>query len=808
MASFLWILCFIVVIGILFYHRISRYLGSLCVGILLVLQTWISGWTPGRAIEWIIFLAIVILIDVAFVRGLVAKALYPIIKSVRPKMSDTEAEALAAGSVGFEGELFSGKPNFNKLLSVPKTSLTQEEKDFLAGPVEEICAKIRDFDFTHYEAGIPDDIMDFLKSHGFFGMIIPKAYGGLGFSPYAHSQVIIKLGMLSVSMGTTVSVPNSLGPAELLLHYGTKEQKDYYLPRLANGREMPCFALTSLDAGSDAAAMQDSGVICKGKFEGEEVLGIRLNWSKRYITLAPIATVLGLAFKCYDPDGLLGDKKDLGITCALIPTSTSGLVHGRRHFPLNAAFPNGPTQGKDVFIPLDYVIGGKDMIGHGWRMLMECLAAGRAISLPSMVMGGVKKSVLSSGAYARCRRQFNTAIANFEGIKEVLAEMTAYLYMIESTRRMTLAALNQGEKPAVASGICKYFITEYAREIGKKGMDVHGGKGICLGPKNYLGRDYQEAPISITVEGANILTRSMIIFGQGAIRCHPFMRSFIEASIKTPQQVSALNQAIYGFTGHIISNTVRSLWLSLTGAHFVKTPRSKVSRDYQLLTRYSASFAFLVDMALVTLGGKLKFMEAISGRFADCLGLLYMGAGVLKNYHDAGEPASYLPVVQWIMAYIFVSLDKAMFDITRNVPGKLFGWFLRRITLPWGRRAQLAKDRLGFKIADSICNPSELRDYFAEDLYMTPTDNNPAALVCAHLQDFIDVEPLLSKAHKALRKANIQSMTFADSLEQACKLDAITEDEKQQILNTQVIRDACNSVDDFDTAELQSSPEK
>ena len=415
-------------------------------GVLLVLQTWLNGWTAGRTIEWIIFLSIVVLIDIAFVRGLVAKALYPIIKAVRPKMSDTEAEALAAGGVGFEGELFSGKPNFNKLLSVPKATLTQEEKDFMAGPVEEVCAKIRDFSLTHYEAGMSEDIMDFLKRHGFFGMIIPKAYGGLGFSPYAHSQVIIKIGMLSVSLATVVSVPNSLGPAELLLHYGTKEQKDYYLPRLADGREMPCFALTSLYAGSDAASMQDIGIICKGEFEGEEVLGIRLNWSKRYITLAPIATVLGLAFKCYDPDGLLGEKEDLGITCALIPRSIPGLICGRRHFPLNAAFPNGPTQGKDVFIPFDYVIGGKDMIGCGWRMLMECLAEGRAISLPSMVMGGVKKSVLASGAYARCRRQFNTAIANFEGVKEVIAEMTGYLYMIESTRCMTLGALNQGVK--------------------------------------------------------------------------------------------------------------------------------------------------------------------------------------------------------------------------------------------------------------------------------------------------------------------------------------------------------------------------
>jgi acyl-CoA dehydrogenase len=802
MPFWFWLISFCVALIIIFYQKASHYVGTLFIGVVLVLQTIFYHNSTVLAVEWLIFLVLAALINVPYLRRMIAKQIFPLIKAVRPKMSATEAQALHAGTVGFEGELFSGKPDFEKLLAIPKATLTQEEKDFLNGPVKELCSRICDFNITHKDGRIPNDMMSFIKDNKFFGMIIPKAYGGLEFSPYAHSQVIIKLGGKSVSVATTVSVPNSLGPAELLLHYGTQQQKDYYLPRLADGREIPCFALTSLYAGSDAAAMQDYGVICKGVFEGQEVLGIRLNWSKRYITLAPIATVLGLAFKCYDPEKLLGDQKDLGITCALIPADTAGVITGRRHFPLNAVFQNGPTQGKDVFIPMDYLIGGQAMIGHGWQMLMECLSAGRAISLPSMVMGGCKISALTSGAYARNRRQFDTAIGNFEGIQEQLAKMTAYLYMIESTRKMTLAALNIGEKPSVASGICKYNITNYARLLGLCGLDIHGGKAICLGPKNYLGRDYQAAPISITVEGANILTRSLIVFGQGAVRCHPFMRQLIDANIETTTGLNHFANAVYGFVANITSNTTRALILGLTQGAGVKTPKSSVPGYYQKLTQYSAAFAFLTDIALVSLGGRLKFMESLSGRFADCLSFLYLGSATLKNYHDEGEPASYRCVVDWMMQTVFHDLEKTMDSITRNMPNHFVGFFMRHIILPFGKRAKLPKDSIGFEIATQMQKPSALRDIFSEDMYLEPNVLNPAGILCTHLQEMIDVEPLLKCYQKAVKNGDIDAYTFEDGISQALKKNILTEEEKNKILASQLIRNACNAVDDFAPEEI------
>jgi acyl-CoA dehydrogenase len=798
----LWLIIYCSALVIIFYQKASHYVGTLFVGVLLVIQTvfYPNHWV--LTFEWIVFLVVAALINLSWLRAMVAKQVYPLIKSVTPKMSHTEAEALNAGTVGFEGDLFSGKPDFQKLLAIPKATLTQEEKEFLNGPVAELCSRICNFEMTHKEGRISDDLMAFIQENKFFGMIIPKEYGGLGFSPYAHSQVIIKLGGKSVSVATTVSVPNSLGPAELLLHYGTQKQKDYYLPRLADGREIPCFALTSLYAGSDAAAMQDYGVICKANFEGQDVLGIRLNWSKRYITLAPIATVIGLAFKCYDPEQLLGEQKDLGITCALIPTTTAGVVTGRRHFPLNAVFQNGPTQGKDVFIPMDYLIGGQEMIGHGWRMLMECLSAGRAISLPSMVMGGSKISALTSGAYARNRRQFDTAIGNFEGIQEQLAKMTAYLYMIESTRKMTLAALNQGEKPSVASGICKYNITNYARLLGLCGLDIHGGKAICLGPKNYLGRDYQAAPISITVEGANILTRSLIVFGQGAVRCHPFMRQLIDADIQTKNGLNQFADAVYGFVANGVGNATRAFVLALTQGVFVKAPKSSVAHYYKKLTQYSAAFAYLSDFALISLGGRLKFMESLSGRFADCLSLLYLGSGTLKNYHDDGEPASYRSVVDWVLQTLCCELESTMDAITRNLPNQYSAFFVRHVILPFGKRSHLPKDAVGFDIADQMQKPSALREFFSEDLYLEPNDQNPAGILCAHLQEMIDVEPLLKCFQRAVKKGDINAYTFEEGVAQAVEMNILTEDEKNKLLSAQLIRNACNAVDDFAPDEI------
>jgi acyl-CoA dehydrogenase len=444
-----------------------------------------------------------------------------IYRKLLPSMSDTEREALEAGTVWWDGQLFSGAPDWSELLDTPEPKLSDEEQAFLDGPVEELCGMLDEWHITHERGDLPPEVWDFLKANGFFAMIIPKSFGGLEFSALAHSEVLVKVASRSPTACSTIAVPNSLGPAELLLHYGTDEQKQRYLPGLADGSEIPCFALTSPRAGSDAAAIPDVGVVCKGMWEGEEVIGLRLTWDKRYITLAPIATVLGLAFKMLDPDHLLGDTEDLGITCALIPTDIPGVETGRRHFPLNIPFQNGPTRGEDVFVPLDAIIGGVEMAGQGWRMLVELLSVGRCITLPSNATGGAKAGAFASGAYTRIRKQFNLPVAEFEGVQEALARIGGFTYIMDASRKLTAGAVDQGHRPSVPSAILKYHCTEMGRMVANDTMDVHGGKAICLGPRNYVARGYQSVPIAITVEGANILTRSLIIFGQGAIRCHP-----------------------------------------------------------------------------------------------------------------------------------------------------------------------------------------------------------------------------------------------------------------------------------------------
>lgn len=464
-------------------------------------------------------------------RALVSNPVLKIFRNILPQVSQTEQEALDAGTVWWDGDLFSGKPDWNKLLAYPKPQLTTEERNFLAGPVEQLCEMLDEWKITRELHDLPPEVWQFIKQNGFFGMIIPRQYGGHGFSALAHSEVVMKIGSRSGTAAVTVMVPNSLGPAELLLHYGTEEQKNHYLPRLAKGLEVPCFALTGPSAGSDAGSIPDSGTVCQGEFNGrQDVLGMRVTWEKRYITLGPVATLLGLAFKLYDPDGLLGTKKDLGITLALIPTNTPGVNIGRRHFPLDAAFQNGPNSGQDVFIPMEWVIGGLGGVGIGWRMLMNCLAAGRSISLPATATGAAKLAALTSGAYGRVRTQFGMPIGRFEGVEEALARIGGNTYMMDAARVMTAGAVDLGEKPSVISAIVKYHLTERSRQTINDAMDVHGGKGICMGPSNYLARTYQQTPVSITVEGANILTRSMMIFGQGAIRCHPYVLKEIHAA--------------------------------------------------------------------------------------------------------------------------------------------------------------------------------------------------------------------------------------------------------------------------------------
>ena len=636
-------------------------------------------------------------------RPLLSDRILAMFRKVMPPMSDTEADAIHAGTVWWDGELFSGRPDWAKLLAYPKPTLTPEEQSFLDNEVEELCRLCRDWD-TYAINDLPPEAWQYIKEKRFFGMIIPKEYGGLGFSAYMHSQVITKLSTRCSAAAVTVMVPNSLGPAELLLHYGTEEQKRHYLPRLATGEEIPCFALTSPHAGSDAASIPDYGIVCKGMWNGREVLGMRVTWEKRYITLGPVATLLGLAFRLYDPDHLLGDKEDLGITCALVPTNTPGVHIGRRHFPLNAVFMNGPNWGKDVFMPLDWIIGGPKMAGQGWRMLMECLAAGRSISLPSSNTGMAKLAVRGTGAYARIRQQFNLPIGRFEGIEEPLARMGGNLYMIDAARRMTAGAIDMGEKPSVISGIVKYHATERTRQIINDAMDIQGGKGICLGPNNFMGRAYQQIPVSITVEGANILTRSLIIFGQGAIRCHPYVLKEMMAA-READHARASREFDRVFWRHVkfaLFNGLRSFFMALTGSHFVRVPDNVApeNRRYlQQLTRFSAAFAFVADVSMLVMGGALKRREKLSARLGDILSLLYLCSATLKRYEDDGRPKEDKPLLDWAIWDAMFKAQNAFEGVMSNYPNRAAARILRWFVFPLGRPYVVPSDKLGHEVS-------------------------------------------------------------------------------------------------------------
>lgn len=566
MTTTLTLLGVILVIGAMAYRRASLFTATLATAAALVAGTF-YGHVP--LLVWALFAVIALPLNlVEFRRNQLTKPLFKIYKSIMPEMSRTEKEAIEAGTTWWEADLFAGNPDWKKLHAIPVSTLSAEEQAFMDGPVEEVCRMVNDWEVTHERADLSPEVWQYLKDNKFFAMIIKKKYGGLEFSAYAQSCVLQKLCGASAVLASTVGVPNSLGPGELLQHYGTDEQKDYYLPRLAVGKEIPCFALTSPEAGSDAGSIPDFGIVCKGEWEGEEVLGMRLTWNKRYITLAPIATVLGLAFKLRDPDHLLGEEEELGITCALIPTHIKGVDIGRRHFPLNVPFQNGPTRGKDVFVPLDFIIGGPAMAGQGWRMLVECLSVGRGITLPSNSTGGVKMLALATGAYSRIRRQFKLPIGKMEGIEEPLARLGGNAYIMGAAAKLTVTGIDLGEKPSVISAIVKYHLTDRAQKCIIDAMDIHGGKAICMGPNNYLARGYQGAPIAVTVEGANILTRSMIIYGQGAIRCHPYvLPEMLAASHPDKEQaLKDFDKAMFSHVGFAISNLVRSFWLGLTGA--------------------------------------------------------------------------------------------------------------------------------------------------------------------------------------------------------------------------------------------------
>lgn len=675
-------------------------------------------------------------------RRWMTEPLFQYMKKSLPPISSSEKEAMESGTVGWDAELFSGNPNWQKLFHIPKNKLTDEEQKFLDSDVEELCAILDDWDITHKRNDLSPETWEFIKSHGFFGMIIPKEYGGLGFSAYAHSQVVQKIASRSLTAAVTVMVPNSLGPAELLLSYGTEAQKNHYLSKLAKGEEVPCFALTSPVAGSDAGAMTDVGVVCKGKYQDKEVLGFRINWEKRYITLGPVATVLGLAFHAYDPDGLLGDIEDLGISCALIPTATKGVKIGRRHYPLNAAFMNGPNSGKDVFVPMDWLIGGQEYIGKGWQMLVERLAVGRGISLPALSVGAGKRVSQATGAYARVRKQFHLPVGRFEGVQEAMARIGGLTYMMDSTRLLTLSMLDQGERPAVITAIVKYYLTEGMRQVVNDGMDVHGGRGICMGPSNYLARMYQTIPVGITVEGANILTRSMIIFGQGSMRCHPFIKQEMEAL--QSDNIKAFDSLMLQHAEHLTRNIARSVLFAVSGGRLAASPVNVVgmAKYYQQLARFSAAFAVVSDVALMLLGGQLKRKEMLSGRFADALAYMYICSATLKRFEDDGQPESDKVSVQWACQYALYEVQEALHGIIRHFPVRLVRWKLYAWVFPLGRTLQKPSDVLNQQLALQLQEPGDARKTWLDGIYLPDDANDVVGCLEEALLLTLKIEPI------------------------------------------------------------------
>ncbi len=731
-------------------------------------------------------------------RILISNRLFGVYRKIVPELSVTEREAIEAGTVWWDGDLFSGRPRWKRLLRQPAPRLSEREQEFINGPVEELCLMLDDWQIHEQHRNLPAVVWRFIRQNGFFSMIIPQQYGGLGFSAQAHSAVVMKLASRNLTAAVTVMVPNALGPGELLLHFGSDEQRRHYLPRLASGEEIPCFALTGPLAGSDAGSMPDTGVVCMGEFNGREVLGLRLNWNKRYITLAPVATLLGLAFHTSDPDGLLGENKSLGITCALIPVTTPGIDIGRRHKPVGAVFMNGPTRGQDVFIPMEWVIGGQKQLGQGWRMLMQSLAAGRAISLPALGTAGGKMTAILSGAYARIRTQFDMPIGYFGGIEEALARIGGRSYRMEAARTLTLVGLDAGEQPAVLSAIVKYQLTEGSRQCILDAMDIHGGKGIMQGPNNYLAHAWQALPIAITVEGANILTRSMIIFGQGALRAHPWLFKEMTAVTGTasPHARRAFDNALFAHFGYTLSNLVRSLMLALTAAWLSPAPvRGPHAACFRQLTRMCAAFAFIADSVLLVLGGKFKFKEKLSGRLADILIHLYLCSAMLKQFDNDDCPHEDLPLLRWGIKDSLYTIQQSMLGIFRNFPAPFLGRFLRLLVFPLGLPYSPPSDRNVKAVAHLLMRDSAARERLAEGIFISDRDD-----ATGRVNKAFGLVLQATAAERAIRNALQESVNFEnyeDLVKRARETGVITEEQATTVQLAQQASAGVVAVDDF-----------
>ncbi len=777
--------------------RMSTILGSVL--LLLLAMTFYGGfaWLP-----WLfLVLAAIAYLATDLRLTWVTTPLYKFFQSVLPPMNRTEMEALEAGDVWWEAELFKGDPDWDELFSYPKPELSEEEQAFIDNETETLCAMLDDWQIVQHDKDMSAEAWQYMKDAGFLGMIIPKEYGGLGFSAIAHSSIVTKLASKSSSAAVTAMVPNSLGPAELLLKYGTDEQRQRYLPGLANGTEIPCFGLTSPEAGSDAGAIIDSGIVCKGQYNGKECLGLSLTWNKRYITLAPVATVLGLAFKMYDPDHLLGEEVELGITVALIPTDHPGVVHGNRHIPMGMAFMNGPTQGRDVFVPLDWIIGGPDYAGKGWQMLVDCLSEGRAISLPALGTAIAKVCYRLTGAYSRIRTQFNMPIGNFEGIEEALSRIAGYAYQLEASRVMTAGAVDLHIKPSVVSAIAKYHMTENARKVVQDAMDVHGGRGLILGQSNYLAYAYMSVPIAITVEGANILTRNLIIFGQGAIRCHPFI--FREMQAAQDEDAAAglkeFDSLIFRHAGYCFSNFVRTLSLSLSSALVARAPvNDATAKHYRQITRMSSSLALVSDISMMLLGGALKRKERLSSRLGDVLSNLYLATAVLKYYRDNGSKTEDLPYVDWNIQLAMYNCQIAFSEFFENLPNKPIAWLLKLVVFPFGRRYKLPNDALEQTMVKTMFEDSELRERISQPMYIGKDASDPSFIIEDAFTKLLSTKSTRDVIRQAIQEGKLEAADDLEALMKAAiKNKLCSKTEAADYLAAEAARYLAIQVDDF-----------
>lgn len=757
----------------------------------------------------IVFGALLLALSVKPIRmAVLTTPIYGAVKSILPKVSRTEQEALDAGTVGWDAELFSGRPDWNKLTGIRPLTLTDEEKAFLDGPTETACKMIDDWDIRHNRADLSPELWDFLKSKGFLGMLIAKEHGGLGFSAQAQSMIVSKISSRSVAAGITVMVPNSLGPGELLEKYGTPAQKEKYLHRLADGREVPCFALTGVHSGSDAGGMRDIGIVTKGMHNGQEVLGVRLSFDKRYITLAPIATLVGLAFILKDPDNLLGRGPDIGITLALIPHDHPGLDIGRRHYPARQAFMNGPVRGTDMFVPMDFLIGGTDYAGQGWRMLMECLSTGRAISLPAIGTTSIKQTLRATSAYARVRRQFGIPVGIMEGVAEPLGEMVKRAYMYEAARRLTASMVDEGQRPAVIAGLLKYTTTEAMRDSMDDAFDIQGGRAIQDGPGNYLFGAYQSMPVAITVEGANILTRTLMTFAQGVLRAHPYLLKEIQAAQNKDKRagLEAFDAAFGGHTGFMLRNIVASFLHGLTNGAFASAPNEgSMARWYRRLHRYSQDFALVADWTTVVLGGALKRKQKISGRMADILGDLYLMSATLKRFEEEGAIAEDKELVEAIMADRVASLEAKFAEVFANFPNPVFAWAMRFLCFPLGRHAQPASDRVNYRFVRSVLRPGAFRDRLTTGVFVSMDPNDVTGVLEDALLKVTEAEEIEAKFIKAARRGVIERRLDRDAIADAVEAGVLSDNEAGIMRAADEATNRAVHVDDFDQDVLKET---